>query len=47
MNPVPVMQLVELIRGIATSEDCFQRVREVTEVLGKTPVAAEDFRPLS
>ena len=43
MNPVPVMQLVELIRGIATSEDCFQRVREVTEVLGKTPVAAEDF----
>ena len=43
MNPVPVMQLVELIRGIATSDDCFQRVREVTEALKKTPVAAEDF----
>ncbi len=43
MNPVPVMQLVELIRGIATADDCFQRVREVTEHLGKTPVAAEDF----
>jgi 3-hydroxybutyryl-CoA dehydrogenase len=43
MNPVPVMQLVELIRGIATADPCFQRVREVTEKLGKTPVAAEDF----
>jgi len=43
MNPVPVMQLVELIRGIATSEDTFVRIRNMTLRLGKTPVAAEDF----
>jgi 3-hydroxybutyryl-CoA dehydrogenase len=43
MNPVPVMQLVELIRGIATSEETFQSVRAVVERLGKTPVIASDF----
>ncbi|MDA5192620.1 3-hydroxybutyryl-CoA dehydrogenase [Govanella unica] len=43
MNPVPVMQLVELIRGIATSEDTFQRVRKFTDKLGKTTANAEDF----
>ncbi|MEX0814761.1 MAG: 3-hydroxybutyryl-CoA dehydrogenase [Dongiaceae bacterium] len=43
MNPVPVMQLVELIRGIATGEETFAAVRALTEKLGKTPVAAEDF----
>jgi 3-hydroxybutyryl-CoA dehydrogenase len=43
MNPVPVMQLVELIRGIATADPCFQMVRQVTESLGKTAVPAEDF----
>ncbi|RMD48891.1 MAG: 3-hydroxybutyryl-CoA dehydrogenase [Alphaproteobacteria bacterium] len=43
MNPVPVMKLVELIRGIATSEETFATVREVALRLGKTPVAAEDF----
>ena len=43
MNPVPVMQLVELIRGIATEEQTFKKVREVTERLGKTAVPAEDF----
>ncbi len=43
MNPVPVMQLVELIRGIATGEETFAAVRVLTEKLGKTPVAAEDF----
>jgi len=43
MNPVPVMQLVELIRGIATSEEAFVRIRDMTLRLGKTPVAAEDF----
>jgi len=43
MNPVPVMQLVELIRGIATSEEAFTRIRNMTVRLGKTPVAAEDF----
>jgi 3-hydroxybutyryl-CoA dehydrogenase len=40
---VPVMQLVELIRGIATADDTFQAVRELAVRLGKTPVAAEDF----
>lgn len=43
MNPVPVMQLVELIRGIATDEDTFKHIRVMTERLGKTPVPAEDF----
>jgi 3-hydroxybutyryl-CoA dehydrogenase len=43
MNPVPVMQLVELIRGIATDEDTFESVRELTQRLGKNAVAAEDF----
>jgi 3-hydroxybutyryl-CoA dehydrogenase len=43
MNPVPVMQLVELIRGIATSEETFNLVREMTLKLAKKPVSAEDF----
>jgi 3-hydroxybutyryl-CoA dehydrogenase len=43
MNPVPVMTLVELIRGIATDEPTFATVREMSVKLGKTPVAAEDF----
>ena len=43
MNPVPVMQLVELIRGIATDETTVKAVRAMTVVLGKTPVSAEDF----
>jgi 3-hydroxybutyryl-CoA dehydrogenase len=43
MNPVPVMQLVELIRGIATGEDTFAAVKELTIRLGKTPAMAEDF----
>ena len=43
MNPVPVMQLVELIRGIATDEDTFRNVRDLTIELGKTPANAEDF----
>jgi 3-hydroxybutyryl-CoA dehydrogenase len=43
MNPVPVMALVELIRGIATDEPTFAAVRDLAIKLGKTPVAAEDF----
>ena len=43
MNPVPVMELVELIRGIATDEPTFQAVRELTLALGKTPAVSEDF----
>tara|TARA_R110002020_G_scaffold22372_76_gene75693 strand:- start:5326 stop:6207 length:882 start_codon:yes stop_codon:yes gene_type:complete len=43
MNPVPVMKLVELIRGIATDEATFNTCREVVERLGKTSASAEDF----
>jgi 3-hydroxybutyryl-CoA dehydrogenase len=43
MNPVPLMTLVELIRGIATEDATFQAVRDLAIRLGKTPVAAEDF----
>ena len=43
MNPVPMMKLVELIRGQATSDETFDLIRELTEKLGKTPVAVEDY----
>ncbi|MEC9432419.1 MAG: 3-hydroxybutyryl-CoA dehydrogenase [Pseudomonadota bacterium] len=43
MNPVPVMELVELIRGIATDEPTFQTLKGVVERLGKTAATAEDF----
>ncbi len=43
MNPVPVMQLVELIRGIATDEPTFKACLGVVEKLGKTAAMAEDF----
>ena len=43
MNPVPVMQLVELIRGIATDEATYKALHEVVEKLGKTSASAEDF----
>jgi 3-hydroxybutyryl-CoA dehydrogenase len=43
MNPVPVMKLVEIIRGIATDEPTFQAVRALAEKLGKTAAVAEDF----
>ena len=43
MNPVPLMELVELIRGIATDEPTFAAVRTVAERLGKTVATAEDF----
>ena len=43
MNPVPVMQLVELIRGIATDDDTYQQMLKVVETLGKTAASAEDF----
>ena len=43
MNPVPVMQLVELIRGIATSGPTFKALEEVVVRLGKTSTSAEDF----
>ena len=43
MNPVPVMQLVELIRGIATDQDTWDSMHEVVKKLGKTAASAEDF----
>ena len=43
MNPVPVMQLVELIRGIATDEETFAACKEVVDRLDKTAASAEDF----
>ena len=43
MNPVPVMQLVEIVRGLVTSETTFQTVRALAEKMGKTPVEAKDF----
>ena len=43
MNPVPVMQLVELIRGIATDDETYQKCQEVVEKLGKTSATSEDF----
>jgi 3-hydroxybutyryl-CoA dehydrogenase len=43
MNPVPVMQLVELIRGIATDEETYTTVKELTVKLGKKAAVAEDF----
>ena len=43
MNPVPIMQLVELIRGIATDEPTFKACQEVVAKLGKTSTASEDF----
>jgi len=43
MNPVPMMKLVELIRGIATGEDTFATVKDLVARMGKTSVSAEDF----
>jgi 3-hydroxybutyryl-CoA dehydrogenase len=43
MNPVPVMQLVEVIRGLATSDETTQRVLELSKSVGKTPVEVQDY----
>jgi len=43
MNPVPMMQLVELIRGIATEDETFGQARSFIESLGKTIAVSEDF----
>jgi 3-hydroxybutyryl-CoA dehydrogenase len=43
MNPVPVMQLVEVIRGLATSDATTQKVIALTKQLGKTPVEVNDY----
>ncbi len=43
MNPVPVMKLVEIIRGIATSDEVYQLIEEMTKTLKKVPVEVNDF----
>ena len=43
MNPVPIMKLVELIPGIATADDTFEKFAAFTEKLGKTTAVSEDF----
>jgi 3-hydroxybutyryl-CoA dehydrogenase len=43
MNPVPVMQLVEVIRGLATSDATTSKVFELSKAVGKTPVEARDY----
>jgi 3-hydroxybutyryl-CoA dehydrogenase len=43
MNPVPMMQLVEVIRGIATDDETVGAVRDLTKALGKQAVSSEDF----
>ena len=43
MNPVPVMKLIEVIRGIATDEPTFQAIQALAARLGKTTAVAEDF----
>lgn len=42
MNPVPVMKLVEVIRGIATSDECYKAIEEMSVKLGKVPVEVKD-----
>ena len=42
-NPVPLMKLVEIIRGIATSDETYAKVKEMTETLGKVPHECNDF----
>ncbi|MEW6440749.1 MAG: 3-hydroxybutyryl-CoA dehydrogenase [bacterium] len=43
MNPVPLMELVEIIRGLRTSEETFQCIQALTRKVAKTPVEAQDF----
>lgn len=43
MNPVPVMPLVEIIRGLATSDETLESIRTLAQTLGKTPVEVHDF----
>src|SRR5205807_8981068 len=43
MNPGPVMKLVELIRGLQTSDTTFTAVKTIAEKLGKTPIVSKDY----
>lgn len=43
MNPVPVMKLVEIIRGLATADEVYQTIEDITKKIGKVPVEVSDF----
>lgn len=43
MNPVPMMKLVEIIRGLTTTDEVYNQIIETTKALGKTPVTANDY----
>jgi 3-hydroxybutyryl-CoA dehydrogenase len=43
MNPVPVMKLVEIIRGLSTSDETYKKVHDISLTLGKTPVEVNDY----
>ena len=43
MNPVPVMTLVEIVRGLSTSDETYETTQQLSESLGKTPVAVNDY----
>jgi len=43
MNPVPMMTLVEIVRGLATSDETYETTKQIAESLGKTPVQVNDF----
>src|SRR4029077_5255831 len=43
MNPVPVMPLVEVVRGLATSDETYKTTKQLAESMGKTPVEVNDF----
>ncbi|HYO77742.1 MAG TPA: 3-hydroxyacyl-CoA dehydrogenase NAD-binding domain-containing protein, partial [Thermoanaerobaculia bacterium] len=43
MNPVPVMTLVEVIRGISTADDTYQKVEDLSKRMGKTPIEVNDY----
>lgn len=43
MNPVPIMKLIEVIRGLATSQDTYDIIKSLAEVIGKVPVEVQDY----
>jgi len=43
MNPVPIMKLIEVIRGLSTSDETYQKVHDISVKLGKTPVEVNDY----
>ena len=47
MNPVPVMKLVEIIRGLATDDAVYETIEDITKKIGKVPVEVNDFRFVS